>query len=81
MSQYDDSDDDSQYASSDSSNKAKTLPQKGMQLSNPPAKGANKYPDWEDLNDEEKALYGGPIKYARRMLQNKIDTSYKDEYD
>ena len=35
-----------------------------------------KMPEWEDLTPEQKAVYGSPMKYARKRmtyLQNAVD--------
>ena len=35
-------------------------------------------PEWEDLTPEEQALYGSPMKYARRRLDSSINAKQID---
>jgi len=31
-------------------------------------------PEWEDLSDEQKAQYGSPMKYARKLLERSVNS-------
>lgn len=63
-------------------NEPAVLPKKSggkAELLQSPSQDKSDYPAWEDLGDEQKAVYKSPMNYARKMMENKIKQAKDSE--